>query len=126
MAVITSARAGVALGVGQARATNRSNVGLDRGMLKGFAERVVHTEHKRLTTVGTLSGSRRPYLFLNPLSDQPTIRPNRRGSISRLRKLEKRALWWTGFVASVAATWRSLRRFDLFRSYNDQVRCSVR
>jgi hypothetical protein len=95
-------------------------------MLKGFGERVLHTEHKRLTTGGTLSGSRRPYLFLNPILDQPSIRPNRRGSISRLRKLEKRSLWWTGFVASVADNWRSLRRFNLFRSYNDQVRCSVR
>ena len=126
MAVITSARAGVALGVGQARATNKSNLGFDRGMLKGFAERGLHIEHKRLTTVGTLSGSRRPYLFLNPLTDKPSIRPNRRGSISRLRKLERRSLWWTGFVASVAATIRSLRRISLFRTYNDQIRCSVR
>jgi hypothetical protein len=126
MAVITSARVSVGLGVGRARATNRSNVGLDKGMLKGYSDRVLTVEHKRLTTAGTRSGARRPYLFLNPLKDEPTVRPNRRGSISRLRRLEKRALWWTGLVASVASAFHSLRRFSLFRNYNDQVRCAVR
>jgi len=128
MAVITSARVGAALGVGQARASNRANVGLDGGMLKGFADRVVHIEHKRLTTAGTLSGARRPYFFINPLTadEKPSVRPNRRGSISRLRKLEKRGLWLTGLIASIAAGYRSLRRFTLFKSYDDQLRCSMR
>ncbi len=128
MAVVTSARVGAALGVGQARASNRSNVGLDGGMLKGFADRVVHIEHKRLTTAGTLSGARRPYFFINPLTEteKPSVRPNRRGTISRLRKLEKRGLWLTGLVASIASCYKSVRRFTLFKSYDDQTRCSMR
>lgn len=66
MAVITSARVGVSLGLGRARSTNRSNVGIDGGMLRGFADHLVHVEHKRLTTAGTLSGRKRPYFFSIP------------------------------------------------------------
>lgn len=128
MAGVTSAQLGTAFGVGQARGSNRSNVGLDGGMLKGFSDRVVHIEHKRLTTAGTLSGARRPYFFINPLTadEKPSVRPNRRGTISRLRKLEKRGLWLTGLVASIASCYRSIRRFTLFKSYDDQIRCSMR
>jgi hypothetical protein len=128
MAANTSARVNTALGVGQLRATNKANVGLDKGMLKGYADKVVHIEHKRLTTAGTLSGKRRPYFFINPLSDEekPAIRPNRRGSLAKLRKLEKRGLWLTGLVAAIASGYRSLCRFRLFKSYEDQVRCSTR
>jgi len=128
MAVITSARVSAALGVVQARGSNRANVGLDKGMMRGFADKVVHLEHKRLTTAGTLSGARRPYFFINPLTadEKPSVRPNRRGSISKLRKLEKRGLWLTGLVAAIASGFSALGRFRLFRSYDDQIRCSMR
>lgn len=128
MAVITSARVNVALGAGQARGSNRSNVGLDKGMMKGFSDHIVHIEHKRLTTAGTLSGARRPYFFINPLTaeEKPAVRPNRPGTIKKLRRLEKRALWFTGLVASIASCWRSIRDFSFVRNYDDQVRCATR
>lgn len=128
MAVITSARFNAALVDSQARASNKANVGLDRGMLKGYTDKVVHIEHKRLATSTTVSGRRRPYFFINPLTEdeKPAIRPDRRKNISKLRRLEKRGLWLTSLVAAIASGYRAVCNFRLFRSYDDQIRCSTR
>lgn len=126
--VVTSARVLTAPGAAPLHGGNRSNLGHDGGMLKGFADHASHIQHKRLTTAGTLSGARRPYFFIKPMADddKPSVRPNRKGSITRLRKLEKRTLWMTSLVASVAAAFHAVKRFSLFKSYDDQIRCSTR
>ncbi|HEY9678382.1 MAG TPA: hypothetical protein V6C76_10255 [Drouetiella sp.] len=117
MAVSTTARVAAVLGVTQTqpRSLNRSNIGFDRGMMKGYNDNLVHLDRKRLTTKGTTSGKKRPYFFLKPLKEveAPTIRPNRPQNVSRLRKLEKRSLWWTGLIANCLLTFRALQKFSL-------------
>jgi hypothetical protein len=122
MAVITNARMSFALGVGQSRATNRANVGLDRGMLKGFGERLMHDQNRRLSMAGAINGARRPYIFINNPLEERRPRTNRRGNLSRLRKLEKRNYWWQSIRESFRSSFSMWQRLSPFKNYSDQLR----
>jgi hypothetical protein len=63
MAVPTCARIGVKSEAIQMRSGNASNVGFDKGMLKGFGQRAENTERRR-SLVRDFSGAKRPLFFL--------------------------------------------------------------
>jgi hypothetical protein len=125
MALTTSARIGVALGVGQQRSTNKANVGIDHGMLKGYAERLMHTERRRFV-VRDFSGAKRPWVFLNAFTEKKPDRGPRKRNVSRLRRLESKNFWWQNLRHSIRQSLITLQLMTPFRSYNSQLRYGLR
>jgi len=125
MALTTSARIGVALGVGQQRSTNKSNFGRDGGMLRGYAERLMDTERRRYV-VHDFSGAKRPWFFLNPFDQTKKPAGPRKRCVSRLRRLESKNFWWQNLRHSIRLSWMTLESMTPFRSYRTQLRYGLR